>query len=92
MSLENFQEMSQKDKSAIENYEAISSPEKSLIFEEDRQHMFEVLDIINNKARNDNEKKCITAVITLFKNIDDLELLNKRAVFVYLREISGHSR
>ena len=89
VSLENFQEMSQKDKSAIENYEAISSPEKSLIFEEDRQHMFEVLDIINNKARNDNEKKCITAVITLFKNIDDLELLNKRAVFVYLREISG---
>lgn len=89
VSLENFQEMSQKDKSAIENYEAISSPEKSLIFEEDRQHMFEVLDIISNKARNDNEKKCIAAVTTLFKNIDELELLNKRAVFVYLREISG---
>ena len=25
----------------------------------------------------------------LFKDIDSLELLNKRAIFVYLREISG---
>ena len=44
---------------------------------------------IKNKVSNENEKVCIAAIITLFDNIEDLEFLNKRAVFVYLREISG---
>ena len=51
--------------------------------------LFEMLEKIREKASNENEKSCISAVITLFKNIDDLEFLNKRAIFVYLREISG---
>jgi hypothetical protein len=29
------------------------------------------------------------AIETLFKKINDLDYLNKRAVFVYLRDISG---
>ena len=48
-----------------------------------------VNDIIKNKVTNANEKLCIDAIITLFNNIDDLDFLNKRAIFVYLREISG---
>jgi hypothetical protein len=28
-------------------------------------------------------------VITVFESIDDLDFLNKRAVFVYVRDISG---
>ena len=51
--------------------------------------MFEVLKIIESKIKNDNEKLCVHAVTKLFKDIDSLELLNKRAIFVYLREISG---
>lgn len=89
VSLQDFDNMSQKDKSTIENYCVTSSPVSSIIFEEDRQNMFKVLEIIQAKAKNQNEKKCASAITTLFKNIDDLELLNKRAIFVYLREISG---
>ena len=29
------------------------------------------------------------AIITLFQKIDDLDLLNKRAVFVYMRNLSN---
>jgi hypothetical protein len=89
VSLENFSDMSQKDKQSIESYGSVSSPEKSLIFNEDKEYMFEVLEIISNKAKNQNEKKCASAITTLFKSIDELEFLNKRAIFVYLREISG---
>ena len=34
---------------------------------------------------------CIDAIISLFERVDDLELLNKRAVFIYLRDISNLS-
>ena len=44
---------------------------------------------IRSKPLNENEKLCVDSVITLFQNIEELEFLNKRAVFVYLREISG---
>tara|TARA_Y100000592_G_scaffold78959_1_gene124354 strand:- start:253 stop:1017 length:765 start_codon:yes stop_codon:yes gene_type:complete len=51
--------------------------------------IFSLLDAIKEKTKSDNEKSCIQAIITLFENIDELEFLNKRAVFVYLREMSG---
>ena len=41
------------------------------------------------KLTNENELICLQAIETLFANIDDLELLNKRAVLIYIREISG---
>ena len=42
-----------------------------------------------SKLTNKNEILCCDAIVTLFTKIDDLDYLNKRAVFVYLREISG---
>ena len=44
---------------------------------------------IKSKISNNNEQVCLAAIMTLFKNINDLDFLNKRAVFVYLRELSG---
>ena len=44
---------------------------------------------IRSKLSNQNELLCIDAIITIFDNIEDLDFLNKRAIFVYLREISG---
>ena len=34
-------------------------------------------------------KACINAIITLFNKIEELDFLNKRAVFVYMRDLSG---
>ena len=51
--------------------------------------MFEMLEVIKERLKSDNEKSCIEAIITLFTNIDDLDLLNKRAIFIYMRELSG---
>jgi hypothetical protein len=56
---------------------------------EDKEILKSMLQKIKIKVSNENEKVCIAAIITLFDNIDDLEFLNKRAIFVYLREISG---
>ena len=47
------------------------------------------MDEIKGRLHNENEIACMSAIITLFGKIDDLDLLNKRAVFVYMRELSS---
>jgi hypothetical protein len=44
---------------------------------------------IRSKAKTENELTCINAIITIFENIDEIDLLNKSAVLLYMRELSG---
>ena len=37
----------------------------------------------------ENEEKVLEAVITLMENIDQIEIFNKKAVYLYMREITG---
>ena len=37
----------------------------------------------------ENEKCVLNAVITLMKNIEQIEIFNKKAIYLYLREITG---
>ena len=46
---------------------------------------------IRTKVKTENELTCINAIITIFENIDEVDLLNKSAVLLYMRELSGLS-
>lgn len=81
--------LSYRDKTYIESHQIVESPEKSFIMKEEIELIHVVNDKLKDRITNANEKLCIDAIITLFNNIDELDFLNKRAVFVYLREISG---
>ncbi len=81
--------LSYRDKNSIESHQIIQSPEDVFILREEIETIHVVNDKLKEKITNSNEKLCIDAIITLFKNIEDLDFLNKRAIFVYLREISG---
>lgn len=37
----------------------------------------------------DNEKKVLDAVLTLMNSIDQIEIFNKKAIYLYMREITG---
>ena len=37
----------------------------------------------------DNERKVLDAIQTLFNNIDDIDIFNKKAIYLYMREITG---
>ena len=73
----------------IENSQVIPSQEEVLIKKEDKENLKELLRTIKTKLSNKNEISCCEAIISLFSKIDELDYLNKRAVFVYLRELSG---
>ena len=62
-----------------------SSIEKAEKTEEIRNLFFE----IRKRVRNERETKCVDAIIEIFNNVDELDFLNKRAIFVYVREMSG---
>ena len=44
---------------------------------------------IRSKTKTENELTCINSIITIFENIDEIDLLNKSAVLLYMRELSG---
>jgi hypothetical protein len=77
------------EKERIEKYSVIPSQEDIIIRNEDKKILHEILHIIDARCSNKNEKLCSKAIITIFEKIEDLDFLNKRAIFVYLRELSG---
>ena len=77
------------DKYAVEAYQIAPPPGHNIVHKENVEAMKELLNEIKNKAKNNSEKKCIDAILQVFGNIDQLDYLNKRAIFVYVREISG---
>lgn len=44
---------------------------------------------IRKRVRNEREQRCVDAIIEIFDKVDELDFLNKRAIFVYVREMSG---
>jgi len=89
VSIEDFKSLSMVEKNTIENYKVIPPQDQVMIIEEDKKLLRSVMLKIQSKVNNENEKLCIDAIITLFDKLDTLDFLNKRAIFVYLREISG---
>ena len=77
------------DKYAVEEYSIAPSPEAAIDQRENIVAMKELLIEIKGKAKNDSEKRCVDAILQVFGNIDEIDYLNKRAIFVYVREISG---
>jgi hypothetical protein len=51
----------------------------------------ELLYEIRSKVKTENELACINSIITIFENVDDVDLLNKSAILLYMRELSGLS-
>ena len=44
---------------------------------------------IRTYVKTENELAAVNSIITIFENIEQLDLLNKSAVLLYMRELSG---
>lgn len=81
--------MSSTQKELFESYTIDPSPDETLIKRQQRSQIMKLLDEMKVKLTNHNELICLQAIETLFSNIENLDLLNKRAVLIYIRDISG---
>lgn len=48
-----------------------------------------VLQKVKNRLTCENDKICMESILKLYENIDNLESLNKRAIFVYVRDMTN---
>ena len=77
------------DVEMIENYRAIPAQDYEMIQRENSEAIIRLLYEIKTRLSSDNELACINAIITIFESVDQLDFLNKRALFVYMRNLSS---
>ena len=65
------------------------SHEEVMLKKEKHYTINEMICYIKDQLKDNRDIRCINAIHHVFNNIDSLDYLNKRAIFVYLREISG---
>ena len=81
--------LNSNDKHAIASYQVVPSPQEILEKANYKDELFKVITEIEGRVRKQNEVTCVKAIRTVFENVDNLDFLNKRAIYVYIREISG---
>ena len=91
LSIDEIEEATGADISFHESFRVEASQENNLIKAESLKDLETILFEIKKQLKTEKEISCMDAIISLFDRVDDLELLNKRAVFVYLRDISNLS-
>jgi len=53
------------------------------------QHLFGEIAEWEKMKLKDNERKVLEAIKILFNSIDEIEIFNKKAIYLYMREITG---
>lgn len=91
VSLDDPDSLTASEHRILEDQTTVPSQETILENKVQATRIIELLYEIRTKARTENELACINSIITIFENIDDIDLLNKSAVLLYMRELSGLS-
>lgn len=89
VSLDDPDALSNNEYKIIEDHYYVPSVEN--LMESNSNNVLELLYEIRSKVKTENELACINSIITIFENVDDVDLLNKSAILLYMRELSGLS-
>jgi len=89
VNIDDASSFSRRESESFDLFNRVDSPDVMSIKRELVTSISKMLNEIKGNLVNENERLCIESIIRLFDNIDDLDLLNKRAVFLYIREMSG---
>jgi len=89
ISIDDVGRLSMSDRRVIANHSIAHSPDDILLAEGKSDRIAEVLATIEKRLTEEHEKEIMTSLKLVFQNINDIDLLSKRAVFLYIREISG---
>ena len=73
----------------LEQFQAGSVYETERENQEFWQNLFEEIDSWENMKLKDHERRVLKAIKILFSSVDDIEIFNKKAIYLYMREITG---
>lgn len=77
------------DPELVEKFKMQAPQDFAMLKRESMENLFSLMEEIKGRLKSENELSCMNAIITLFTKIEDLDLLNKRAVFIYMRDLSN---
>jgi hypothetical protein len=89
VSIEDLKENKSAEAEMYHSMIIASTPEEQIIEFGQKDMIIETLKKIKRQLNQQHEHACIDAISTVFEQIDDLDFLNKRAVFVYVKNISN---
>ena len=52
------------------------------------EHLVKLVAAIEDKTKTENEKMVVNAIKVLINNLEDVDLLSKRAILLYVRELT----
>ena len=91
VSLDDPEALSANEHRIIEDHCMVPCPDVVLELESTAKGIIELLYEIRTKAKTENELAAINSIVTIFENIDEIDFLNKSAILLYMRELSGLS-
>ena len=89
VSIEDLRDSNSREAEYYNNSQIGPNPEQQMIESGRRELILNMMKKIKRNLYQPHEQSCIDAIITVFNQIDDLDFLNKRAVFVYVKNISN---
>jgi len=89
ISIEDLKSGSSRELEVFNDKHIGATPEDKIIESDHRNVILEVMKKIKCNLNRPHEHACIDAIVTVFDQIDDLDFLNKRAIFVYVKNISN---
>lgn len=89
LSMDHPELLSMEQVEEVESYAIAPAPDDVLIEKDRRDEIRKVLAEIEKRSLSESETACIKAIIAVFEKIDELDFLNKRALRIYVRDISG---
>jgi hypothetical protein len=91
VSLDAKDAITQEDSEILDRHNTIPSFEGVLSKEEVAENIKKVLLEIRNRVIGENEAVVISAILQLFDDIETIDILSKRTIMMYLKEITGFS-
>lgn len=91
ISLDDQDSMSMTDFQVIEEYNMLPSNDEVISKQEMINILHSILHALQEKVKTDNEKLVLDAIYEIVNNLDDIEILTKRAVLLYIRNLTGLS-
>jgi len=79
------------DLEILENYTTELSPVDVLTQEEKKENIKKILAKLRSGAKTKNEIETLNAIDTLFESVETVDLVSKRAVLAYMRELTKFS-
>jgi len=82
---------SKADIDRFESFNVVPSYEDIVAVAEANKTLVRTVGELSTRVKTDNEVACVNAIKQIIDNLDNIDILNKRAVLLYIREITGLS-